>query len=157
MAPVPNGRIFQLAVSPGGVPKLPIREARVDRLGLAGDDHAHPKHHGGPERAVCLFALELIEQLQAAGHPIWPGSAGENVTFRGLDYMALAPGMRLALGDEVIVQLTRATEPCKFIAGSFLGGVFRTIDHALHPGITRWYASVEREGTIRVAQPVRIV
>jgi len=152
-----NGRIFQLNISPGGVPKLPIREARVDRLGLAGDGHAHPKVHGGPERAVCLLSLELIQMLQAEGHPIWPGSTGENVTFTGLDPAVLAPGIRLALGDEVIVQLTRATEPCRFIAGSFLDGAFRRIDHDKHPGITRWYASVEREGTIRVAQPVLIM
>ena len=96
-----SGRIFQLNVSPGGVPKLPIREARVDQLGLAGDGHAHPKIHGGPERAVCLLALELIQQFQAEGHPIWPGSTGENVTFSGLDYTSFVPGMRLALGDEV--------------------------------------------------------
>lgn len=152
-----SGRIFQLNISPGGVPKLPIREARVDRLGLVGDGHAHPKVHGGPERAVCVLSLELIHLLQAEGHPIWPGSTGENVTFTGLDHAALAPGVRLALGDEVIVQLTRATEPCKFIAGSFIGGEFRRIDHGKHPSHTRWYGSVEREGVVRVAQAIRIL
>lgn len=152
-----TGRIFQLNISSGGVPKLPVREAHVDRLGLAGDEHAHPKVHGGPDRAVCLLALELIQRLQAEGHPIWPGSTGENVTVSGLDYMAFAVGMRLALGDELVVQLTRATEPCKFIAGSFSDSNFRRLDHEKQPGITRWYARVEREGTIRVGQPIRIL
>ncbi|MDX2087448.1 MAG: MOSC domain-containing protein [Kofleriaceae bacterium] len=152
-----TGRIFQLNVSSGGVPKLPIREVRVERLGLAGDRHAHPKLHGGLSRAVCLLSLELIQQLQAEGHPIWPGSTGENVTFSGIDFMALAVGMRLALGDDVIVQLTRTTEPCKVIAGSFRDHDFRRFDHAKHPNITRWYASVEREGSICVGQPIRIL
>ena len=152
-----SGRIFQLSISPGGVPKLPLREARVEKLGLAGDGHAHPKIHGGPERAVCLLALELIQQFQAEGHPIWPGSTGENVTFSGLDYTALAPGTRLALGDEVIVQLTRATAPCKTIAGSFSDRDFHWLDHEKRPGITRWYASVEREGSVRVGQRIAIL
>lgn len=150
-----SGQIVQLSVSPGGVPKLPIDEARIDLLGLAGDGHSHPKVHGGPERAVCLLALELIEMLQAEGHPIRPGSTGENVTFRGLEHMSFAPGTRLALGDDVILELTRATEPCKLIAGSFREGTFRRLDHAKHPGITRWYARVVKEGTVRVGHPIR--
>ena len=35
-------RVFQLNISPGGVPKLPIREAHCSTLGLEGDGHAHP-------------------------------------------------------------------------------------------------------------------
>ena len=58
-------RIFQLNRSAGGVPKLPVREAELTPLGLTGDKQAHPRFHGGPERAVCLYALELILQLQA--------------------------------------------------------------------------------------------
>ncbi len=32
-----SSRIFQINTSPGGVPKLPIREAGVSELGLVGD------------------------------------------------------------------------------------------------------------------------
>ena len=41
---------------------------------------ASPIFHGGPERALCLFSLERILELQAEGHPIFPGAAGENIT-----------------------------------------------------------------------------
>jgi len=75
-----EGRIFQLNISPGGVPKLPLREAMVGELGLEGDGHSFPDIHGGPERALCLFSLERILELQAEGHPIFPGAAGENIT-----------------------------------------------------------------------------
>ena len=98
-----TGRIFQLNRSPGGVPKLPVREVHVATLGLEGDGHAHPKVHGGPDRAVCLLSLELIQLLQAEGHPIYPGSTGENVTVSGLDWATLVPGARLLLGDDVIL------------------------------------------------------
>ncbi len=148
-------RIFQLNISPGGVPKLPIREAHCSTLGLEGDGHAHPKIHGGPERALCLYSVEVISALQAEGHPIWPGAAGENVTLTGVDWASLEVGQRFALGDSVIIELTRPTEPCKNIAASFLEKNFRRIDHAKQPGWSRWYAKVSQEGTLRVGQAVR--
>jgi MOSC domain-containing protein YiiM len=144
-------RIFQLSRSQGGVPKLAVREARAGELGLDGDVQKHTKIHGGPERALCLFSLEVIERLQAEGHPVYPGSTGENVTIVGLDWAALAPGTRLALGDQVIVELTRTAEPCKHIAASFLDGNFKRLEQK---GEMRWYCRVVRPGLLRVAMPV---
>jgi MOSC domain-containing protein YiiM len=144
-------RIFQLSRSAGGVPKLGVREAHVGELGLEADGHAHPKIHGGPERALCLYSLEVIEQLQAEGHPIWPGSVGENVTIRGWDWTSLATGTRLALGPEVIVELTRIAAPCKQIAESFAD---RSSKRLADPALARWYARVLRPGAVRVGQPV---
>jgi len=149
-----TARIVQLNISGGGVPKLPLDEAACSTLGLAGDVHKHTKIHGGPERALCLYSVEVIAALQAEGHPLSPGSCGENVDISGLDWAALAIGQRFALGDEVIIQLTRPTEPCKQIAGCFLEREFRRIDHDRRPGWSRWYARIEREGTLRVGQPV---
>ena len=63
-----QARIFQLNCSPGGLPKLAVREAVVTQLGLIGDDHKFPEIHGGPERALCLFSLDRIIELQAEGH-----------------------------------------------------------------------------------------
>lgn len=150
------GRVFQLNRSAGGVPKLPIREAEVDLLGLDGDVQKHTKIHGGPERALCLFSVEVIQRLQAEGHAIWPGSTGENVTVSGIPWEMLAPGMRLALGEHVVVELTRATEPCKQIAASFAGGEFRRIDVRQHPGESRFYARVLRAGRVRVGDVVSV-
>ena len=145
------GRIVQLSVSAGGVPKRAIPRAEVTPLGLAGDVQKHRAIHGGPARALCLFALEVIERLQAEGHPIAPGSTGENVTIAGLDWAALGPGARLALGDEVIVQVTSLTDPCTQIAGSFTGGEFRRI---VARGDSRLCASVERVGELKVGDRV---
>ncbi|HSE92450.1 MAG TPA: MOSC domain-containing protein, partial [Methylomirabilota bacterium] len=78
-----QGRIVQVSVSPGGVPKRPVEAALVTALGVEGDAHRDTEHHGGPERAVCLYALEAIEALQHEGHPIVPGALGENLTVAG--------------------------------------------------------------------------
>ncbi len=58
------GRIVQLSVSNGGVPKRAVDTVRLTALGLDGDAHRDLEHHGGPERAVCLFAQEAIRELQ---------------------------------------------------------------------------------------------
>jgi MOSC domain-containing protein YiiM len=144
-------RIFQLSVSGGGVPKLAVREAHCGVLGLDGDHHAHPKIHGGPDRAVCLYSLEVIRALQEQGHPIFPGSVGENVTITGLPWAALAAGARLRLGNEVVVELTRIASPCKQIIESFSD---RDSKRLAEPALGRWYARVIAEGVVRVGQLV---
>src|SRR3954451_12674107 len=128
-----EGRIFQLNRSRGGVPKLGVREAYLAETGLEGDMQSDLRFHGGPERALCLFPLELIIELQAEGHPIFPGSARENVTTYRLEWSRLEPGSRLSLGDEALVEITSYTSPCKTIAASFIGGDFKRISQKVNP------------------------
>jgi MOSC domain-containing protein YiiM len=152
-----DGRIFQLNRSGGGVPKLAVREARLTPDGLEGDRQRDLRFHGGPERALCLYALERILELQREGHPVFPGSVGENVTVVGLDWRRLEPGSRLALGDEAVVEVTRYTSPCKNIADSFTGRDFKRISQKVHPGDSRVYARVLQAGRLVVGQTVRLL
>jgi MOSC domain-containing protein YiiM len=152
-----TGTIVSLHVSKGGVPKLPIEEAVVTEVGLRGDKQRDRRYHGGPERALCLFSLEEIEKLQAEGHPIYPGSTGENVIISGIEWAGLRPGVCLQLGDEVLVQVSSYTTPCKNIKESFENGEFVRISQKLHPGESRLYVRVLRTGLLSVGQPVRVV
>ena len=152
-----NARIVQISVSRGGVPKTAVPTARVTADGLEGDAQRDREHHGGPERAVCLYSLEAIEHLRAEGHSIAPGSIGENVTVEGLDWSAVAPGDHLLLGGRVLVQVTRYTSPCLNIRGSFKDGEFARVSQKRHPGWSRVYARVLVEGTIRRDDPVRLL
>jgi MOSC domain-containing protein YiiM len=152
-----EGYIFQLNCSAGGVPKRAMEEALVTKRGLVSDRQAKPFIHGGPERALCLYAFELIEQLQREGHPVFPGSIGENVTLAGLDWAALEPGSRLALGPEVVIEISSYTSPCRTIAASFTGGEFARISQQRHPGWSRLYARVLETGRLAAGQRVRIL
>ena len=152
-----SGRVAHVNVSPrGGVPKRPVAEARVGPTGLDGDAVRYTKIHGGPERAVCLFSLDLIEALRREGHPVGPGTTGENLTLAGVDWAALAPGDVLAVGEVVRLQLTTRVEPCKTIAASFAGGDFRRIQPARVPAETRWYTRVLATGTVRPGDAVTV-
>ncbi len=155
--PFTSGHIFSLQRSGGGVPKTMIADAVVSETGLEGDAQRDRRNHGGPERALCLFSLEEILALQTEGHPIYPGSTGENVTISGLDWPTLHLGTCLLLGDDVLIQISSFTAPCKNIAGSFHDGEFKRISEKVHPGESRLYARVLRGGILRVGQPVRVV
>jgi MOSC domain-containing protein YiiM len=150
-------RIFQLNSSPGGVPKLAVPKAVVTELGLVGDDHTFPDIHGGPERALCLFSMDRILELQEEGHTIFPGAVGENVTISGLDWDRLTPGQQLALGEEVLIEITRYTSPCNTIENFFADGEYQRISQKVHPGYSRVYARVLRPGRLIVGQTVRLL
>jgi len=148
------GRVVQVNVSDGGVPKRPVPSARVTRNGLSGDRQRDLRYHGGPARAVCLLALEVIERLRAEGHPIEPGSTGENLTLAGLDWGALGKGSRLRFEGGVQLEVTGLAAPCPIIRGSFAGGGFERLDGQRHPGEARLYCRVLEEGEVRAGEGV---
>lgn len=143
-----SGQIFQLNISSGGVPKVPLQAATVTKLGLLGDAHNDTRNHGGPDAALCLYSLEGYLRLQAEGHPAYPGSLGENIVTARLDFSLLRPGDRLRLGRHVEIELTRFTTPCLKIANSFSDGKFERVFAAKHPGESRLYARVTRVGPL---------
>jgi MOSC domain-containing protein YiiM len=148
-----TGTLASINVSNGGVPKQARPSAVIGTEGVEGDRQRDRRYHGGPERAVSLYSLERLQALQAEGHPIAPGSTGENLTIAGLDWDEVRPGGRLAVGD-VLLEVTRPAHPCKTIVGSFRNGDFSRLSEKVHPGWSRYYARVLRGGTVHVGEPV---
>jgi MOSC domain-containing protein YiiM/ribosomal protein S18 acetylase RimI-like enzyme len=151
------GRVLQVNRSPGGVPKEPVPEARIGVLGLDGDRHRANTVHGGPIRAVCLLGIEVIERLEAEGHPIFPGSVGENLTTSGIELADLPAGTRLAVGNDVVLEVTAPAMPCDTIVRSFRDGKSGRISILLHPHDSRMYARVLREGVVRPHDAIRVL
>lgn len=152
------GRIHQVNVSPGGVPKRAVQgPVRVTALGLEGDSQRMKKIHGGPMRAVSLYALECLEQLRAEGHAAEPGALGENLTLAGLRWSEMTPGLRLQLGDAVILELTKYVAPCRTIRHVFADGDFSRIAQEKHPGESRLYARVLVEGAVRAGDVATVL
>jgi MOSC domain-containing protein YiiM len=139
--------VVSVNVSPGGVPKLAVERARVSPVGVEGDRQRFLEFHGGPERAVSMYSLDLIEALRKEGHPIGVGTTGENLTLAGLDWSLMVPGTRLRIG-EADVEITAYAAPCRTIAGSFIGGRMARIAEAKYRGWSRVYGRVNAPGAI---------
>lgn len=145
-----KGVIQQINISRGGIPKLPIAEARVTAAGIDGDSWAHPRYHGGPLQALLLISMEDIEFLRTAGYDVYPGALGENLTIQGVDMRAVRLADRFRAGS-VILEITKLRKPCRtldVISPRIQAGLYDT-----KPGSDRWgrggfYARVIQEGTI---------
>jgi len=150
-------QVFQINASSGGVPKLPLRTAEINTLGITIDDHNNKVNHGGPEKAICLYSLEMIRKLQVEGHPIFPGSTGENITTAGLDWSLIVPGLRLQIGPSVELEITKYTTPCQTIRDSFVDQNIDRMSAKTNPGWARAYARVLQPGMIAVGDTIRMI
>ena len=151
-----TGVVASLNRSDGGVPKLPVERVRVTVDGMEGDRQRNLKHHGGPDRALCLYSADLIEALQSEGHAVVAGSIGENVTISGLDWRLLQPGVAMAIGP-IEIELTAFALPCRNIGGSFQWRRSSRVSPRTHPGEARVYARVRTEGIVAVGDPVTVL
>ena len=153
--PNSEGRVEAINTSRGGVPKTPVFEAQVNGEGIVGDVQRDLRHHGGPQRAVSIYSLDLIADLQREGHPIAAGAAGENLTVSGIDWSLLVPGREVQVGG-VVLSVTGYASPCENIRRSFKDEDFTRISQKVHPGWSRVYCRVVVPGTIRPGDPVHV-
>ena len=151
-----EGRLQAIHTSNGGVPKHAREFVRVTVDGLDGDRQRDLRFHGGPMRAVSLYSLDLIDALRREGHPIGAGAIGENLTLVGVDWSAMVPRASLTIGP-VQLTLTAFASPCKNIAPAFRDEHFVRVSQKLHPGWSRLYAKVDREGIVTVGDAVHLI
>lgn len=116
----------------------------VEQHGFEGD--RHQRRAVGHKRQ-----LLLLDEAQRAALDVPEGALKENVLVEGLPLDALPPGQRLALGAEVVVELTEPCVPCWKL-------------DALRPGLLKdsWgrrgqLARVLKAGTVREGDTVRLL
>jgi MOSC domain-containing protein YiiM len=152
MPPMSTGTVAQLNLSKGGVPKLATNAVDVGFRGVIGDLQRVRVHHGRPWQALCIYSAEVIEMLRFEGHPIRPGSVGENITVSGLDWSVVRPGVLLQIGG-VLAHVQAYAEPCRSNAQFFTGGDFQRMNVDRGP-VSRIYATVVRPGRIQAGDRV---
>ncbi len=141
-----TGEIVRVNISSGGVPKRPVGEGRIERGGLVGDRQLARVHHGRPWQALCLWSAEVVDAFAADGHPLAYGSAGENMTVRGIDWSRVQAGVQMRLGS-ALVECTLWSLPCKKNGQWFLDGQFDLMHHDRGP-VSRIYARVLEAGDV---------
>ena len=142
------GVVAGLFLSDGGVPKTAVDSVEIGYRGVLGDRQASRQHHGRPWQALCLWSADVVAAHAAGGHPITFGSAGENVSIRGVEWSSWHPGQRVRLG-EVEATLTAYAIPCTKNARWFSDGDYERMSHE-RPDGSRLYARVDRPGRVGV-------
>ena len=114
--------------------------------GIAGDEHADPRVHGGSEKAVHLFPQEnyatLVLAFPEARH-LRPGGLGENLSTSGITENEACIGDVFALGTARL-QIAEPRTPCWKIDARC--GVEGVAAHVAEHGIAGWYFRVLAPG-----------
>lgn len=68
--------------------------------------------HGGSERQVSLLAFERIEDMRKDLATLKVGDFAENITTTGIAASDLTPGMRVSIGETVLLEITQIGKVC---------------------------------------------
>lgn len=112
------GRIAPLGPDkvPSGFFKQPASgRVAVGELGLAGDEQADKRVHGGPDKAVYAYPTEgyvaWIEDFPTRRRTLVPGGMGENLATAGLSEDDVHVGDIMRVGTATL-QVTQPRQPC---------------------------------------------
>lgn len=116
--------------------------------GFRGDEQADRRHHGGVEKAVCVYPVEHYSywagQLMPSG--LEAGAFGENLTTTGMLESSVCIGDIYRLG-EAVVQVSQPRQPCWKLARRW-----QVKDLALqveNTGYTGFYFRVLQHGHVK--------
>ncbi|PYI52986.1 MOSC domain-containing protein [Paenibacillus flagellatus] len=103
---------------PTGIFKSPAAEGPIalTTLNFEGDGQADLVHHGGPDKAVCVYSYEHYPYWERdLGRELAYGAFGENLTVLGMTEDAVCIGDIYAIGD-VRLQVSQPRQPCHKLA-----------------------------------------
>ncbi len=130
-----------------GTPKIPVSEGIFrENYGLVGDAHADCNTH----RQVSLLAIESIKKMQNLGYTVKPGDFAENITTEGINILTLPIATSIAIGEEVILEITQHGKECHTGCA-----VFKQMGKCIMP-LEGVFARVIRGGTIRAGNTIMV-
>jgi MOSC domain-containing protein YiiM len=141
-------------LGPGAVPsaigKQPVAgRMALTRLGLAGDDQADRRHHGGLDKALHHYPAQHYaawrDELPERASLFEPGGFGENLSTLGLDEENVCLGDIFRLGSATI-QVSQGRQPCWKLNLRF--AVPDMARRVQEQGRAGWYYRVLEEGEV---------
>lgn len=127
------------------------------RLGLHnldGDAQADLRHHGGPDKAICVYPKDRYSMWsERLGIDLGAGDFGENFTVTGQDEDSVCLGDRYRIG-QAVVQVTQPRSPCWKLARRWHPSLALWFQESGHTG---WYLRVLQEGLVQSGQPLELL
>jgi len=81
----------------------------IEDFGLKDDAHAGKWH-----RQISLLGVESIDKMQAKGFKIKYGDFAENLTVEGIVLHQLPLGIKLKVGEDVLLEVTQIGKECHY-------------------------------------------
>jgi MOSC domain-containing protein YiiM len=146
-----RGRVMLSAIVKGPV-EGPVR---VEGVNVAGDAQTDLKHHGGPEKAVYVYAREDSDWWEdILGAEIVNGMFGENLTTEGVDVSGALIGERWRMGT-VELEVCQPRIPCSKLGLRFGNlKMVRAFAQASRPGA---YCRIVAEGELQAGDEITVV
>src|SRR5690554_1746138 len=139
-----------------GFAKKPVQTpVQLERTNFVGDGQADLEHHGGPEKAVCVYpAAHFPYWFERLGKPFGPGAFGENLSVSGLVEKDVCVGDVFRIGNS-LVQVTQPRSPCWKLA-RFHGEKHLAL-WVQETGFCGWYFSVVETGQVQAGDHLELV
>lgn len=123
--------------------------------GFDGDAVADPVHHGGPDKAVCVYPMSHYSFWKKnIALEISPGAFGENLTVDGLIEIEICIGDIFRIG-EAEVQCSQPRQPCHKLNKIFNDPEMGKRIH--ETGFSGWYMRVIKQGWVEPGAEMEIV
>jgi MOSC domain-containing protein YiiM len=153
------GPVAPLAGTRSGIAKRAVGEpVWLSAQGLASDQQADLRHHGGPEKALHHYPHEHYAHWARWSRRqdllAQPGAFGENLSSTGLDEGQVCIGDVFALGGAT-VQLSQGRQPCWKLDARFgEAGLARQMQAQ---GRTGWYYRVLKPGWLQAGDGLQLL
>lgn len=135
--------------------KEQVEEAYLTKNGFNGDGVADLKHHGGPDRAVCVYPFEHYKLWEEEfGHVLSASTFGENITVTNMLEADVHIGDIYQLGDAVI-QITQGRVPCSTITKRTNNPLI--MKRMVETGFTGYLCRVLEEGNVCQNSKIRLI
>jgi MOSC domain-containing protein YiiM len=123
--------------------------------GLPGDVQIDRRYHGGPDKALCVYAADHFEYwCEQLDREILPGAFGENLTTRGLLEDETAVGDVFRIGT-ALLQVTQPRQPCWKLAARH--GEKQLVRWVEKSSKTGFYLRCLEPGMLTVGDPIERV
>jgi MOSC domain-containing protein YiiM len=130
-----------------------IGKSKVDRAvfltlhGLTGDEQADLVHHGGPDKAICVYSFDhYLHWENVLNHSLSYGAFGENFTVQHLNEGDVHIGDIFNIGTAV-VQISQPRQPCWKLAMKW--GLDELPLLVTESGLTGFYFRVLQTGEVK--------
>ncbi|MGG2198737.1 MOSC domain-containing protein [Paenibacillus validus] len=147
---------YQNKIVPSGIGKTPVSvPLQLSLLNLDGDEQADLVHHGGRDKAVCVYCVEHYPYWESlTGTTLSFGAFGENVTVGGLTELEAYIGDTFQWGD-AIVQISQPRQPCFKLAAKH--GWPELPKQVEKTGYTGYYFRVLEEGRVSADSSLQLL